>query len=1564
MQDFVNFHTHTTYSIMNSLIKPSELFKTVKELGQSAIAVTDMATLAGAWDCLQYSKEAGIKLIMGCEFYFVDDLADTTNTTRLRHLILLAKNHQGYKNLLLANKLANDNHIVAFKKVIPRIDWKILEQVQEGLICTTACCSGILSQLLSSRQNEKAKEQAQRLKDIFGPNLALELQTNHLKNPTPNAYRDYCDQDSLNRSLFLIAKDLDIKVIPTTDAHFLTPDQSEAHDVLNAIGSGQPIKSKARLKYTEDFCLKSREEVVNFFSRWQNLYGDPEVLCDNTLFFSEMCEEPKWIDPKYSKPTGGLAWELPIFPVQNQPDYDSFKIWKDNSNLTNKPDDAAYLKFLCELGLKEKNLSDNQDYLDRLNKELQVLEIRNLCSYMLIVYDFIKWARDHYIPTGPGRGCLTGTTQVLTAHGFKNLDKIEIGELVYTHLGKLQKVLNTFKYEVNESLLKIKTNHSFNDITLTSDHKVYGCRAKSTDQYKPTWIMAKDLSINDLLYMPFPQISNVDFVYNDFELNEDFLYFLGRWVGNGWFYHHPREGYQTGVTFNSEDQIGIHKISELLTNLGYNVKLTKHKTKKLVQLKVHNLNLQEKLKKIFPDYKSSSNTKHLPIFFRKLSYNQLKILIKGLISSDRSIECGKDYIRENIDTTSYRLALECKEALLYLKIPSSIHTRPEYTLGKYVCKTSYKLKFRGIFTEKSKDNSFQEGYYCKIRDITTGAVQENSVYDLQVENDTSYLTSNYAVHNSVAGSLVAYSIDIHEADPIKYGLIFERFYNLEKIAMSDIDVDIAASGRDQIKEYLRQKYGEDHVAHVSNVNTMTPKVYARDIARVFEFGGDRKTAVVVGTKIADAIPAEYNTIEEALDKASLFREFAESKDYGALKKFSKFLGGKAKAWSTHAGGLIISDRALTEIVPLRKDKDGNIAVEYEKERIEANGLVKMDILGLETLDIIKNTYNLIITSGKTPPSLKLNYDDNDSATYDLISSGDTFCVFQLGESAGTIDLCKKLQPKCMEDLAAITALARPGVPKEFRNQFIEAKFSGKKPTYLHPCLARSLDKTYGIPIFDECMLTLGADVAGWDLNQSDRLRKFIKDKGKHPEKDRKLKEDFIKSTIENGIETTMAAKLWEELFANFNAYLFNKAHAITYSFISYHTAYLKAHYPLEFLTANLMSEVNSNAKSAADNIAKIKDEIRRCQVKILPPDVNKSELTYKIIDNNTLLTGLDSLKFIGKDAIPELIAKRPFTSFKEMLTKVDGKKVRVPSVLALAASGCLDSFNMSRQQMYLYAADYKKKLAVWNKKQKKAPKKTKKGQLSLNLDSECIPTFNYPWPEDQNDWTAPEKYAMETYYLGEGLSGNLKEIYPGFFDNRALNFSKLPIVYTEEYCKNNSDFFNQIPISAENGTIEAIIKNYFEFKVKKEGSKIFGETMAKVVLEDPYGNMIGMTVFPKKLIHFQKRLKELGGKVKLEPGTVIHCSGYINWYEGELSILFDDLKKCASSPPMPSDLKPRKVSMSIAGSSRKKSKEIDPEEFLEEVEDELIEEGLADYEVEEIWVEDDQDEIERPDSFV
>lgn len=1597
---------------MSSLIEPSEMFKRVKELGQPAIALTDTASLVGGWSALKAAKQTGVKLIIGEEFHFVDEFE---TKDRLRSLVLLAMNETGYQNLLELHKQSYDHFIVAFKKVHPRIDWNLLEKYNEGLTCLTGGGQGILAQLINNRKAEEAKVQAQRLQNIFGDRLGLEVQAHGLRrNITP--YNSYEDQALVNRTLITWGEELGIKVVATAGARMIEKSQAEALDVALAIGSGQPVNSGARLKFNQEFYLKSREEMEGFFSR---LYKEKaKEFCDNAVEFAERCEHAKWINPSLHRPKDVL-WELPIFPVQDQPDYQEFLIWKNNEAPKLKEDDA-YLRYTCynKFPIKFKNIPIDRiaEYRSRMEKELKVMAYKGLSSYMLIVADFIDWARSKNIPTGCGRGCLGGDTLVLTGNGYQKLSEIQIGDKVYTHTGKLKEVLQTFKYNVEkEELIKITSEYSFNPIIMTTNHKIWGEKIKETEKYSkalaagyksynsykrwenstyPAWHPINEMKIGDVIYTQIPnrkidnsfkKIDMAEFVddktviHSDYlerfiignesdslgikeiwrrtgisqnalrdikhrsrktlsktfnklinylnnynisleewmnykvgrleklqrfiNIDEEFVYMLGRWAGDGWF--SPKG---IAIAFNSEDVTGLNKVKCFFEKLGCYTNPIKHRTKKLIQLYIYNPTIKKLFKSLFQDYKDTSGTKHLPVIFRKFPNNLLQSLFEGLAASDGYHE----KTRTSFDSTSLRLLLEVKEILLYLGQASYISTRKPWVHGKYLCNQSYKIRFN--FTNKKKNFISDNLYFSRIKQLEF--VKENFVYDIMVDEDHSYLTSNYVVHNSVSGCSLGYLLGIHDADPIQYGLIFERFYNMEKTGCSDIDSDISQAGKPLVEEYLAQKYGRANCAKVTNYMELTSKPYTKAISRAFMFGGDRKSAVRIGNEISAIIPDDVKKVKKLFEDIPLFTAYAESPQYQALGKFAPDLGNKFVARATHAAALIIASKPMHTIVPVRRDSDGTYSVEYDKDEAEANGLVKMDILGLSTLDIIQNTLNLIKSRNKPLPTLPWNYDENDSKTYDLIGSGDTYGVFQFGTSAGTVELCVEIQPKNIEELAMINALTRPGVPKEARKEFILTKKGKRKMQIMHPCLKRSLEPTLGFPLYDECLLTLATDVAGWDLNEADRLRKFVKEKGKNPEKDKKLQEDFVNGAIKNTkLQARTAQKIWDDVVGNFGKYAFNKSHAITYSFIAYQTAYLKAHYPLEFLLCNLSFESDSNTQKSEDNILQIKREIRAMGVNILPPDINKSEYTYTIIDDQTILTGFDSMKYMGKDAIPEIIKHRPFVSFQDFLSKVDHKKVKAPAIQALAASGALDSFNIPRKVMFLYSHDFKKKFAAWMKKDHKPDE-----------------SFQYPFPE-LVEWNANEKAALELKYLGEMLTTDYRSVYPGFFSRKVVNFAELAIKYAEDERKN-------IELDAMDGNLEGMVSGFYEFKIKNPESKIYGQLMGKMMVQDLSGNSYNITFFPDALNNFKSRVVSLmGKKFVLEAGCSIALLGSVSWYKGKLGVNFNDLRKIGVVPPLPDNLTPQKVSMKIGG-KKKKVAESSVEDILEEVNEELVEEGV------------------------
>ena len=411
MTDFVSLHNQTEFSILDSLITPKGLFKRAKELGQTAIAITDHGSLAGAWDAWKASQATGVKLIIGCECYFQDDAANVNE--KFRHVILLAKNATGYRNLLTLNKKGFDQSSFVGKRVYSVLDWKLLADHTEGLICLTACGNGIISQLLMNGKLDEAEKTLLKLKDLFGDNLGIEIQPNNMKRGS-NIFNDEIDQKFLNGLLIKFGKKHDIRVVAACNSHYLTKEESEVHDAFLAIGSHQPIHSNFRLRYSvPDFYLKTGDEVKSFFTR---NYGEEQAqtFCDNSLYFANLCEKPEWIDPKFSNPSGK---ELPVFPVKDEPNYAEFREWASTKSeeLQKLDEDKQFLRYRCEQSLltystlKSFGLDQAKQYQARIDEELGVLEFHGFSSYMLIVADFIDWARKHDIAVGEGRGSVGGS---------------------------------------------------------------------------------------------------------------------------------------------------------------------------------------------------------------------------------------------------------------------------------------------------------------------------------------------------------------------------------------------------------------------------------------------------------------------------------------------------------------------------------------------------------------------------------------------------------------------------------------------------------------------------------------------------------------------------------------------------------------------------------------------------------------------------------------------------------------------------------------------------------------------------------------------------------------------------------------------------------------------------------------------------------------------------------------------------------------------------------------------------------------------------------------------------
>lgn len=521
---------------------------------------------------------------------------------------------------------------------------------------------------------------------------------------------------------------------------------------------------------------------------------------------------------------------------------------------------------------------------------------------------------------------------------------------------------------------------------------------------------------------------------------------------------------------------------------------------------------------------------------------------------------------------------------------------------------------------------------------------------------------------SAAGSLVAYCLDITEIDPIKYNLLFERFLNPERISMPDIDVDFCKDRRGEVINYVAEKYGSDHVAQIITFGTMAAKAAIRDVGRVM---GIPYSDV---DRIAKLVPSGANTIDDAIKLEPKLKELSDANpEVKDLLDIAKRLEGLARHASTHAAGVVIAPDPLTDYTALYKNpSEPTITTQFDMEAVEKIGLLKFDFLGLKTLTVLEKTIQYIKQQGKELILSEIPL--NDEATYRLLSSGETTGIFQL-ESAGMRDILVKMKPNRFEDLIALVALYRPGpISSGMIDDFIRRKKGETEVEYELPQLKEILDETYGVILYQEQVMRIANKIANFSMGQADLLRRAMGKK--MPEEMEKQKEVFIQGAIANGIPEKKAARLFE-LMAFFAEYGFNKSHSAAYAYLAYQTAYLKAHYPVEFMTANLSADMGDTNK-----IVKLINECRSMSIEILPPDINESEREFKIVGSSVRF-GLEAVKGVGSAAIEIILQERQrcnFESFEEFLSRVDSKKVNKKVIESLIKAGAFDSLYLSKTE--------------------------------------------------------------------------------------------------------------------------------------------------------------------------------------------------------------------------------------------------------------------------------------------
>ncbi len=678
-----------------------------------------------------------------------------------------------------------------------------------------------------------------------------------------------------------------------------------------------------------------------------------------------------------------------------------------------------------------------------------------------------------------------------------------------------------------------------------------------------------------------------------------------------------------------------------------------------------------------------------------------------------------------------------------LELELGRHYIPKFSLpeGKTSKDFIEELCRKGLEEKYPEPGDIQEKRLRHELDVIESMGFEN--YFLIVWDFVNYARSKkYGVgpgRGSAAGSLVSYALGITSIDPLKYDLIFERFLNKGRKKLPDIDIDFSDEHRGDVISYVRKKYGKDRVAQIITFGTMAARGAIRDVGRALGM------SYAEVDRIAKLVPGELNIkLEDAMAKEPELKRLAEADGGTArLMESARALEGTVRHSSTHAAGIVISDRELTEYVPLMKDKDGEIVTQYPMEALESVGLLKMDFLGLKTLGVIQDALDNIKTvHGKDIDIESIPLDDE--KTFSLLKDSKTSGVFQL-ESAGMRDLLRKLEPERLEDIIAVLALYRPGpLGSGMVNDFIQRKHGAIPVEYDHPVLEPILKETYGVILYQEQVMRIASAFSGLSLEQADDLQRAI---GKKiPEIMDQQEELFVKCAGGKGINKKTAKKVFK-LIAFFAGYGFNKAHSTAYAMIAYRTAYLKANYLREFYAALLSNDMG--------NTDKLTGYIKECAglgLKVLPPDVNKSFADFTV-EGDDIRFGLGAVKNVGLLAIKSIVETRKekgeFRSIYDFCESVDLRLLNKRVVESLIKCGAFDNFSASRSHMF---AVVDKAVSMGQR----AQKDKKSGQASLFEgleDNDCQGNGNSHYP-DIEEWHEAELLSGEKEMLGFYISGH------------------------------------------------------------------------------------------------------------------------------------------------------------------------------------------------------------------
>ena len=1267
--DFVHLHVHTEYSLLDGACRLDRLMERAHDLKFSSLACTDHGVLYGAIEFYKAALEKGIKPIIGCEVYVAPGSRLEKKTSAggtgggrdvYHHLGLLAKDEQGYKNLI---KLATLAHTEGYYYK-PRIDKELLAQCGGGLIAMSGCLASEIPDLIMKDQLDKARNAIDWFKQTLGAeNFYLELQNHGI-----------AEQAKVNRYLIPWAKEFGLKLVATNDVHYVEKSHSHAHDCLVCIGTQSMLSDPKRMSAgyaKEQFYLRSAEEMKARFTEV------PEAVT-NTMEVAEKCN----LEIQFGK------LHYPVFdppPGKTREGYLRELVADGLERRYTLKTHVAEKEFVVE-GIKEP-------------QRLPTFVVGQASRLSSGGNELVDGSDAPDVATSQRTG---GTPVPLTP--FTPFDKSQPASITSRHLPHWQQAGVTYfvTFRLADSLPKevyAKWHHERCAALSKVDSAAH---PELADQINEEFGEKLERHLDEgcgECWLRNPAVSAV--VENALRHFDGDRYLLGSYVIMPNHVHalvRPAMEHKLSDILHSWKSFTVHEVNKLLGRTGefWQDESFDHIVRNEQQLDRITRYIHENPVKA------------------KLAGGQYR-LGAGVVGQASRLSSGGNELVGGSDapniTTSQRTG----------GTPVPLHRDP--AVAAAIKAVLDRLDIEMAVIEKTGFIS----YFLIVADFIRHG-REKGI--------------SCVARGSAAGSLVTYLLDIANVDPIRYGLLFERFLNPERVNPPDIDIDFADDRRADVIEYVRNKYGKESVAQIITFGTMGAKSVIRDVGRVMGLSyGDCD-------RLAKFVPAELKmTLAKALKQSPELKQAYETEEVTReLIDTALILEDMTRNSSVHAAGVVIGPEPLINLLPLKQDEDGTIVTQYAMNPVGDLGLLKMDFLGLKTLTVIRNTCDMVRRGrGIEIPIDTLPLDDK--KTYDLLNRAETLGVFQL-ESGGMRDLCKKFQINSVEHITALVALYRPG-PMDLIPEFIKRRHGEVKVEYEHPLLESISKETYGILIYQEQVMQAAQILGGYTLGGADLLRRAMGKK--KVEEMQQHRGQFVKGCKEKKIPDAKANQIFD-LLEKFAGYGFNKSHAAAYAIVAYQTAYLKANYTVEFLSAMMTNDMGDTAK-----LSQYIAEARTMDIEVLPPDVNESEMffapakggeaaaatmaTYAALKaempsasedemdldsddgevgqasrlsgggnevvggsdatsatisqrtgetpvplRNAIRFGLVAVKGIGEMVVECLLKARveggPFKSLAELCERVDGRTVNRKALEALIKSGACDCFGETRATLF------------------------------------------------------------------------------------------------------------------------------------------------------------------------------------------------------------------------------------------------------------------------------------------